>query len=303
MADRIVRDELLTSERYWRCAPEARNLFLSILLTVDDAARMSASNFVLRQRCMAGTVGEAHIERLLLELVDADLVRVYEVAGARYIFVPRFRNRRRYMANSKHPPPPTEINDMMEKKADSGRTQDSPKADQSQPQDERGRGRGRGGVGVKPTRGRAHEAGDKSVDNSAPPAPGASPDGEKSKPVQQEKVKTPVENEALQGLNRQPGAVIQDKAGENWGTLEDLLLARDIFQHLKTRAGGKLKSPQWHKWANDVRLMREAGRTIAEARILFNAAVAHPQWSRRILCPAHLSRHWDALAGLTKVTS
>ena len=24
MSDRVVRDELLTSERYWRCSPEAR---------------------------------------------------------------------------------------------------------------------------------------------------------------------------------------------------------------------------------------------------------------------------------------
>jgi len=132
MSDRIVRDELLTSERYWSVSSEARNLFVSILLTVDDAARMAASNFALRTKCMAGTVThDRRIEKILMELVDVDLVRLYEVDGARYIFVPRFRNRRRYVSRSKHPEPPkgiNDINDITEKKDDSSHPQVIPKS-------------------------------------------------------------------------------------------------------------------------------------------------------------------------------
>ena len=114
MSDRIVRDELLTSERYWRCSPEARNLFLSIILTVDDAARMSGSNFTLRTKCMAATIGPERVDAILAELVDCDLVRRYIVDGAPYLFIPRFKNRRRYISGSKFPAPPAEIDDTLD---------------------------------------------------------------------------------------------------------------------------------------------------------------------------------------------
>lgn len=117
MANRMVRDDLLTSERYWSCSPEARNLYISILLSADDCARFTASNFALRTKCMAGTVNAERIDKLLGELMDVDLVRVYEHDNARFLFVPRFRQRLRY-PNSRYPEPPTEINDLTIKKSD-----------------------------------------------------------------------------------------------------------------------------------------------------------------------------------------
>jgi hypothetical protein len=144
MPDRVVRDELLTSERYWRCSAEARCLYVSLLLSVDDAARYTGAPFALRTRCMAGTVSHERIEVILAELVDADLVRRYERDGKPYLFVPRFRNRSRYIASSKYPEPPSEINDIVQKKSDSSQTQDRPKSDSSQTQDSHARA----GVGV-----------------------------------------------------------------------------------------------------------------------------------------------------------
>lgn len=105
MPNRMVRDDLLTSERYWSCSPEARNLYVSIILSADDCARFTGSNFALRTKCMAGTVTAERIDKLLSELMDADLVRVYEHENARYLFVPRFRQTLRYM-NSRYPAPP-----------------------------------------------------------------------------------------------------------------------------------------------------------------------------------------------------
>lgn len=145
MPDRVIRDELLTSERYWRCSPEARCLYVSILLCVDDAARYTAAPFALRTRCMAGTVSHERIEAILAELIDCDLVRRYEVNGKAYLFVPRFRNRRRYVGSSKYPAPPSGINDMALEKSDLGQTQDGLESDSSQTQDRRGRR----GVGEK----------------------------------------------------------------------------------------------------------------------------------------------------------
>jgi hypothetical protein len=137
MPDRIVRDELLTSERYWSCSPEARNLYLSIVLSVDDAARMSGAVFALRTRCMAGTVSHERISAILAELVDCDLVRRYEHGGKPYLFVPRFRQRLRYFNASKHPEPPTGISDITTHKSVPRQTADVLESVRRQSQDER----------------------------------------------------------------------------------------------------------------------------------------------------------------------
>lgn len=72
---------------------------------------------------MAGTVSSERIEKLLLEISDADLVRIYESAGSRFIFVPRFKQRVRY-PRSKYPSPPPEISDIVIKKTVLSLTQD-----------------------------------------------------------------------------------------------------------------------------------------------------------------------------------
>jgi hypothetical protein len=136
MPDRVIRDELLTSERYWSVSIQAQQCYVHLMLCVDDAARFSGKNFTLRAACYPGQpIDAAWLERMLTELADADLVRCY-------VFVPRFRNRRRYMARSKYPEPPNEINDLPAKKADSSLTQVIPKPVSSQEE------RGRRGVGV-----------------------------------------------------------------------------------------------------------------------------------------------------------
>ena len=132
MPDRVIRDELITSERWWTCSPEARCLWLGVALSADDAGRYSGAAFPLRTRCMAGTVTDKRIEELLAELVAADLLRSYLVDGRRYLFVPRFRQRQRYVKASRYPTPPKTINDLSENKTDSGQTQDGPKTATSQ---------------------------------------------------------------------------------------------------------------------------------------------------------------------------
>ena len=128
MPDRIVRDELLTSERYWSVSIQAQQLYIHLLLVVDDAARFSGKNFTLRASCFPGRAIDAdELERMLTELVDADLIRVYLSTGDRYIFIPRFRNRKRYFSSSKFPPPPNEINDLPEPKSSLSQPQVIPK--------------------------------------------------------------------------------------------------------------------------------------------------------------------------------
>jgi hypothetical protein len=131
MPDRLIRDELLTSERYWSVSIEAQRLFIHLLLVADDLARFSGKNFTVRSACFPGqAVAPEKVERMLSELQDLDLVRLYESSGERYIFIPRFGQRLRYK-NSKFPAPPSEINDIDEEKSVSRPTVVVPQPDSS----------------------------------------------------------------------------------------------------------------------------------------------------------------------------
>jgi hypothetical protein len=109
MPDRIVRDELLESERYMSLASDSeRVLFFHLVLTADDFGNAEATAWRLR-RIVPNPA--ADVEALLAGLVAADLVRVYEAAGKRYIHIPRFRQRLRH-TKCVHPRPPAEIDDL-----------------------------------------------------------------------------------------------------------------------------------------------------------------------------------------------
>ena len=132
MPDRIIRDELLTSERYWNVSDEAKLLYIHLLISADDTARYTGKNFSLRTRCFPGRSMEAiRMETLLTELVDQDLIRLYEVDKERFVFIPRFKQRLRFI-NSKYPEPPNQINDLVIEKTVSGQTKDSLKTSSSQ---------------------------------------------------------------------------------------------------------------------------------------------------------------------------
>lgn len=137
MPDRIIRDELLTSERYWSVSDESRLLYIHLLLCADDTARYTGQNFSLRTKCFAGRTMEAErMECLLAELVSRDLIRLYEVASERFVFIPRYRQRLRF-TNSRFPAPPIEVSDLSLEKSDLSQTRDGLKTDSGQAQDRR----------------------------------------------------------------------------------------------------------------------------------------------------------------------
>lgn len=128
----MVRDELLTSERYWSVSIEAQRLFIHLILCADDLGRFSGKNYTVRAACFPGQAVQAEkVEKLLVELQDADLVRVYQHNADRFLFIPRFRQRLRYF-HSRYPAPPKEISDVVEEKSDRSLTKVSPKSDSSQ---------------------------------------------------------------------------------------------------------------------------------------------------------------------------
>jgi hypothetical protein len=136
MPDRVIRDELLTSERYWSVSIEAQRLFVHLMLCADDLGRFSGKNYTIRAACFPGQAVPAEkVEKLLSELQDSDLIRVYNVSsnvGERFIFLPRFRQRLRFKT-SRYPEPPKGIIDIEEEKSDIRQTRDGHKSDTSPP--------------------------------------------------------------------------------------------------------------------------------------------------------------------------
>lgn len=88
--NRMIRGEVLESERVLALPYEARWFYWSILLTADDLGLFEAGDFKLARNA---TMAPAQAGLYLQMLADTDLVRLYIVDGKRHGFLPRFRQR------------------------------------------------------------------------------------------------------------------------------------------------------------------------------------------------------------------
>ncbi len=109
MPSRVIREGLLDSQRYWSVTVEARQLFVHLMLLADDFGLVGLAPVFVRRRCFDDAPAPAKIDKLLEQLQDADLVRVYTAGPgsnpAKYAFIPRFGQRLRQM-RARHPKPP-----------------------------------------------------------------------------------------------------------------------------------------------------------------------------------------------------
>lgn len=105
MASRLIRDDMLDSERVQTLPIEARWLYVAVLLIADDAGLFEVNVFKLGRR--AG-IDQSKVPVLVQCLADADLVRLYEADGKRFGFIPRFRQRLQ-IKRTKHPLPPLSL--------------------------------------------------------------------------------------------------------------------------------------------------------------------------------------------------
>jgi hypothetical protein len=98
-------------------------------------------------------------------------------------------------------------------------------------------------------------------------------------------------------LSRHPEATggIYTPAGKSWGTAEDLLAARWIYDRLLV-VNASLSEPKWVEWANTIRLMRlQDNRTHYEICELFKWANKDDFWKSNILSPSSLRKQWEQL--------
>lgn len=90
MPNRLIREGLIESEAVLSLPVEGRWLFVTIMLSADDLGLFEATEFKLARRA---DIRREIAGKLLSMLQDADLIRLYEVDGKRFGFIPRFRQR------------------------------------------------------------------------------------------------------------------------------------------------------------------------------------------------------------------
>ena len=104
MPDRLIRDELLRSPRYRTLSSDtSRLLFIHLLLCVDNLGNYEANSIAIGD-AMKRHMDDPTVAKLLAELADVDIIRLYQVDGKPYLHIPRFRQRLKYLG-SKHPRP------------------------------------------------------------------------------------------------------------------------------------------------------------------------------------------------------
>ena len=110
MPNRIIREGILTSERINELTWEEEVFYRRLLSVVDDFGRFTAHPALLRAALFPlklDTVRDSNMERLLAANEQARLVRIYEVAGKRYLEVHDFGQQVR-AKSSKYPNPPSQ---------------------------------------------------------------------------------------------------------------------------------------------------------------------------------------------------
>lgn len=111
MPNRIIRGDLLDSDRYNALTHDSeRLLFMELLLLADDYGLVPVNFGFLRRRttpCSAKSVEQ--VTQMVSALADADLIRCYQSdRGGQFAFIPRFDNRPQAL-KPKWPIPPAHV--------------------------------------------------------------------------------------------------------------------------------------------------------------------------------------------------
>lgn len=106
MAQRMIRDGWLESDRIDALDVHAERFFIRLCLKADDFGRFHASPQLLKSMLfpLKEDIRSTDMTRCLAECEKAGLVRCYEVAGKRYLEINNFGQRLRTMS-SKFPQP------------------------------------------------------------------------------------------------------------------------------------------------------------------------------------------------------
>lgn len=102
MPSRMIRDGLIESQAVLSMPADGRWLFVSLMLTADDLGLFEATIFSVARK---STMSVEMAAKLLSQLADADLIRLYSVADKTFGFIPNF-GQRLQIKRTRYPVPP-----------------------------------------------------------------------------------------------------------------------------------------------------------------------------------------------------
>ena len=108
MPDRVIRDELLDSDRWLGLGHDTERLaFICLLLRCDDFGNLEGGlPRIWRFLCAVTQIKtKEHAAAILEHLSDADLIRMYAVDNRELIHIPRLRPHRQYLVRRVPPSP------------------------------------------------------------------------------------------------------------------------------------------------------------------------------------------------------
>src|SRR5436189_3226674 len=105
MPGRWLKEAYCTSSRIAEVSPEARDLWLRLVLKADDYGCFHGDAQLVASACFPRQPDAARCDRLLTELAAARLVERYNAAGQPYIAVTQWYERPRSQPKFPRPPP------------------------------------------------------------------------------------------------------------------------------------------------------------------------------------------------------
>lgn len=279
---RSIKPEFWTSEQVVTCSPLARLLFVGLWTFCDDGGVHPASVRRLKMEVFpADAFDDAAIGGLLVELVNAGLVREYEANGERFWFVTGWpRHQRIDKPTFRHPPPPdaTENPSAIRRMLGEDSTNARREVADASPPEWSGVGVERNGIGVESERNELSPHGDDIAATDSPSSTGTLAAD-----------KAPTETTTTRPQSQ------RDKRTAKFDA-EDLQLAHDMFDGIRA-IHPEARPPDFDRWANAMRLLRADGRdrTPAQIRATLAWVRQHTFWNPNVLSPEKLRQHWDRL--------
>lgn len=105
MPNRVIRENLLDSEKFNELTPEDQMFFVRLMLVVDDFGKMDARPELLKSKCYpVSGVSPSLVSNMTDTCQSVGLIEVYEVGGKRFLRILNFGQRLR-IKRSKYPNP------------------------------------------------------------------------------------------------------------------------------------------------------------------------------------------------------
>lgn len=112
MPNRIIKESICTSDNLDKLSPEAEVFFYRLMVTCDDYGIMFAAPSILRSKCFPWRIDkikDKDIEKWRTELIEAELIFLYEYDGKTYLKFSKWEQHQQVRANkSKYPTPDLE---------------------------------------------------------------------------------------------------------------------------------------------------------------------------------------------------